>query len=1056
MKRFFWVLFVMSLWGHLLMAQEKAVSGIVVSTEDGLPMIGVAVVDKQTMNGVTTNEKGEFSMTVSPRTKTLHLSYLGYKTKEVTISGRSMKIEMEPDMVAIDEVMVVAYGTGKKSTFTGSASVVKKESLEKIKASNVTQALQGQSSGVQVLNNSGEPGEDATIMIRGIGSMNASSSPLYVVDGTAYDGYLNAINPNDIESMTILKDASATALYGSRAANGVVMITTRKGASEKGQINFRSTWGFSSLAVGLPDQLSPDQLSQLTWRALYNGYLDSGYRDEDSRSYASYYVMGEFGNNPYNIDMPVGTDGKMDPDAKLNYWGDWRNALLKSRLRQEYTIDFSGKNKKADYFISAGYLNDKGVFSIQRFERYSTRANLNYNVNKWLKVGTNISLSHSVREGSASDQTVWLLRTMPTVYPIYEWDSATNAYRLDKNGNRIFDYGNYRTSWSGTNPLADDTYNKSPWTHDDVSNRTYFEITFIPGLKWRTNFSVDFYQYNYDGYVNSEYGFAAGYKGSAYKESDRNLSYTINNLLTYEKSFGDHSLSVLLGQEAYALEYKLLSAEKQGFPFPGVTEIGSAAVMSSMNSYTDKYRLLSWLSRVEYDYKDRYYISGSFRTDGSSRFHPDNRWGQFWSLGGSWRISNEEFMKPYSSWLDNLKLRASYGSLGNNTLGDNRDKDGNYMSQSMFAQTNYVLGRTVVNGLSQTAIANADLTWETTYITNIGVDYGLFGNRFSGSIEYFDKRTKGILIDLPAPMVHGNATVPKQNSAKVSNRGIEFTTSWNDKIGKDFSYNVGFNFTYIKNNVDKFKGGDASYDGARMLKEGLPIWSLYVLEADRIIQTDEDLAIVEQMVANNPDAFTAFGTPQKGDLLYKDVNGRDENGELTGKPDGKIDNDDRVVVGNGQNPNFTFGMNLGFEWKGIDFSMLFQGQAGLKDIFHSNLFRSVVRQGYQINAEVADGRWYEGRTDATYPRFLDYSDTRNEQNSTFWVANKNYLKIRNITLGYTLPAHWTQKAYLERVRIYGSLENFFTFTSWKGYDPEVSGVTYPTMRQAVVGVNVSF
>ena len=505
MKRFFWVLFVMSLWEHLLMAQEKAVSGIVVSTEDGLPMIGVAVVDKQTMNGVTTNEKGEFSMTVSPRTKTLHLSYLGYKTKEVTISGRSMKIEMEPDMVAIDEVMVVAYGTGKKSTFTGSASVVKKESLEKIKASNVTQALQGQSSGVQVLNNSGEPGEDATIMIRGIGSMNASSSPLYVVDGTAYDGYLNAINPNDIESMTILKDASATALYGSRAANGVVMITTRKGASEKGQINFRSTWGFSSLAVGLPDQLSPDQLSQLTWRALYNGYLDSGYRDEDSRSYASYYVMGEFGNNPYNIDMPVGTDGKMDPDAKLNYWGDWRNALLKSRLRQEYTIDFSGKNKKADYFISAGYLNDKGVFSIQRFERYSTRANLNYNVNKWLKVGTNISLSHSVREGSASDQTVWLLRTMPTVYPIYEWDSATNAYRLDKNGNRIFDYGNYRTSWSGTNPLADDTYNKSPWTHDDVSNRTYFEITFIPGLKWRTNFSVDFYQYNYDGYVNSEY-----------------------------------------------------------------------------------------------------------------------------------------------------------------------------------------------------------------------------------------------------------------------------------------------------------------------------------------------------------------------------------------------------------------------------------------------------------------------------------------------------------------------------------------------------------------------
>ena len=724
MKRFFWILFVMSLWGHLLLAQEKTESGIVISTEDGSPMIGVAVVDKQTMNGVTTNEKGEFSMTVSPRTKTLHLSYLGYKTKEVSITGRSMKIEMEPDMVAIDEVMVVAYGTGKKSTFTGSASVVKKESLEKIKASNVTQALQGQSSGVQVLNNSGEPGEDATIMIRGIGSMNASSSPLYVVDGTAYDGYLNAINPNDIESMTILKDASATALYGSRAANGVVMITTRKGSSEKGQINFRSTWGFSSLAVGLPDQLSPDQLSQLTWRALYNGYKDDGrFSEEDSRYYASNYLMGEFGYNPYNVDMPVGTDGKMDPNAKLNYWGDWREALLKSRLRQEYTIDFSGKNKKADYFISAGYLNDKGVFSIQRFERYSTRANLNYNVNKWLKVGTNISLSHSVREGSAGDQTVWLLRTMPTLYPIYEWDGATNAYRLDKNGNRIFDYGNNRTSWSGTNPLADDTYNNAPWTHDDVSNRTYFEITFIPGLKWRTNFSVDFYQYNYDGYVNSEYGYASGYKGSAYKESDRNLSYTLNNLLTYEKSFGDHSLSVLLGQEAYALEYKLLSAEKQGFPFPGVTEIGSAAVMSSMNSYTDKYRLLSWLSRVEYDYKDRYYVSGSFRTDGSSRFHPDNRWGKFWSLGGSWRISNEEFMKPYSSWLDNLKLKASYGAVGNDNLGTY------YAYQGLYAtgMNNYRDPGVMVSRLS-----NKELKWETNLQFNVGLDFAVL-NKLSGS-----------------------------------------------------------------------------------------------------------------------------------------------------------------------------------------------------------------------------------------------------------------------------------------------------------------------------------
>ena len=1033
MKRFFWVLFVMSLWGHLLMAQEKAVSGIVVSTEDGLPMIGVAVVDKQTMNGVTTNEKGEFSMTVSPRTKTLHLSYLGYKTKEVTISGRSMKIEMEPDMVAIDEVMVVAYGTGKKSTFTGSASVVKKESLEKIKASNVTQALQGQSSGVQVLNNSGEPGEDATIMIRGIGSMNASSSPLYVVDGTAYDGYLNAINPNDIESMTILKDASATALYGSRAANGVVMITTRKGASEKGQINFRSTWGFSSLAVGLPDQLSPDQLSQLTWRALYNGYLDSGYRDEDSRSYASYYVMGEFGNNPYNIDMPVGTDGKMDPDAKLNYWGDWRNALLKSRLRQEYTIDFSGKNKKADYFISAGYLNDKGVFSIQRFERYSTRTNLNYNVNKWLKVGTNISLSHSVREGSASDQTVWLLRTMPTVYPIYEWDSATNAYRLDKNGNRIFDYGNYRTSWSGTNPLADDTYNKSPWTHDDVSNRTYFEITFIPGLKWRTNFSVDFYQYNYDGYVNSEYGFAAGYKGSAYKESDRNLSYTINNLLTYEKSFGDHSLSVLLGQEAYALEYKLLSAEKQGFPFPGVTEIGSAAVMSSMNSYTDKYRLLSWLSRVEYDYKDRYYISGSFRTDGSSRFHPDNRWGQFWSLGGSWRISNEEFMKPYSSWLDNLKLKASYGAVGNDNLGTY------YAYQGLYAtgMNNYRDPGVMVSRLS-----NKDLKWETNLQFNVGLDFAVF-NKLSGSVEWFSRKSKDLLFTLPMAPSTGMSGIDR-NIGDVKNQGVEFSLNYAAISNKDFKWTIDLNGTSYKNRITKLPQAEVNA-GVFKWREGESRYNFWGIE----------YAGVNPETGNDQYWKTIYEINDKGEKVVKERVKTENYNEVTSDSQQKYLGD--------AIPKLFGGFTNNFSYKGIDLSFMIYYSIGGK-LYDSDYAQSMYyRRGYSMHPDMLDS-WTPENPNAEFPRLTTYYNYANYMSSytSKFIFNNSFARLRNVTLGYTLPKNFTKKFQVNSLRLFVQGDNLVTIGSAarRGTDPEqsISGTTanrFPVTKSVSFGLQLN-
>ena len=556
---------------QLLYAQDRIVTGVVVSSEDGAPMIGVAVMDKLSMNGVITDIDGKFSISVSTKSKVLQFSYVGYKTKEQAITGRDMKVELTPDVVNLDEVMVVAYGTGKKSSFTGSATVVKKEALEKIKVSNVSQALQGQSSGVQVINNSGEPGADATIMIRGIGSMNASSSPLYVVDGTAYNGYINAINPNDIESMTVLKDASATALYGSRAANGVVMITTKKGASEKGQINFRSTWGFTSLAVDLPRELTPKEFTELAWTGIMNGYLDQGYSASEAAEMASQQLPNELKINPWSMPNPVGVDGKLDPNAKLKFSGDWRDALLKSRLRQEYTIDFSGKTQKADYFVSAGYLNDKGVFSTQEYERFSARGSLNYDVKKWMKVGLNANFSHSKRIMSAGSSTVWFLRTVPSIYPIYVWDEATQSYKTDSEGNKIFDYGDNRMSWTGWNLLADEKYNPSPWYHDDASLRTYFEIKFLPELTWRTNISLDYYLYHYDGYTNSEYGFAAGYGGEAYKSMERAVSYTINNLLTYNKTFGAHTVNVLLGQEAYARDRKSLSASKRVYPYNGLT-----------------------------------------------------------------------------------------------------------------------------------------------------------------------------------------------------------------------------------------------------------------------------------------------------------------------------------------------------------------------------------------------------------------------------------------------------------------------------------------------------
>lgn len=958
----------------------------------------------------------------------LHLSYLGYKTKEVAITGRSLRVEMDPDVVAIDEVMVVAYGTGKKSTFTGSASVVKKESLEKIKASNVTQALQGQSSGVQVLNNSGEPGADATIMIRGIGSMNASSTPLYVVDGTAYDGYLNSINPNDIESMTILKDASATALYGSRAANGVVMITTRKGASEKGQINFRSTWGWSSLAVDLPRQLTADEFSMLTWRSVYNGYKDWGYTEEEASSWATDYLTGNFGCNPYNVDKPVGLDGKMNPEAKLLYNDDWRDALLDSRLRQEYTIDFSGKSKKADYYISGGYLNDKGVFSIQKFERFSTRVNLNYEVNKWLKVGTNINLSHSLREGSAGSSTVWFLRTMPPIYSIYERD-ANGGLVLDKQGNPIYDYGDYRTGWAGWNPIADDVYNKYPWTHDDVSSRTYFELTLLPGLKWRTNLSIDFYQYNYDGYSNSEYGYSAGYKGEASKESDRNFSYTVNNLLTYEKSFGDHSLSVLLGQEAYSLKFKLLSATKRGLPFPGVTEIGSAAVMTAMDSYEDNYRLMSWLSRVEYDFKDRYYVSGSFRTDGSSRFHPDNRWGSFWSLGGSWRISNEEFMKPYSEWLDNLKLKASYGAVGNDNLGTYYAYQGLYST----GMNNYLDPGVMISRLS-----NKNLKWESNMQFNVGVDFALF-NKLSGSFEWFNRKSKDLLFTMPMAPSTGFSGIDR-NVGDVKNYGIEFAVNYVPISTKDFKWTIDLNGTSYKNKITKLPQ-DEMNAGYFKWREGESRYNFWGVEYAGVNpETGNDQYWTNDFVKN----------------------------EQTGKMERQKTEDYNAVSSDKHKqylgdaiPKLFGGFTNSFSYKGIDFSFMIYYSLGGK-LYDGDYSQAMsYRIGYSMHPDMLKS-WTPDNPNAKFPKLSNaYANYLNAYSSKYLYDN-TFARLRNVTLGYTLPKSLTKKFHVNTLRLFVQGDNLLTVGSAakRGTDPEqsVSGTTsnrFPVTKSFSFGLQLN-
>ena len=1021
-----------------LFAQQVSINGTVISGTDNYPVVGASIVEKGTTNGIITDMDGNFTLEVSPNS-VLVVSFIGFKEQQIPVNNqKSLRIKLSEDSQALDEVVVVGYGTQKKVNLSGSVTSVNvSEMAESRPLTNISTALAGTAPGVQITSSNNIPSNngDADIKVRGQGTLN-NSSPLVIIDGV--EGNLNSVSPQDVETVSVLKDAASSAIYGSRAANGVILITTKSGKAGRMKIDYTGYVSFQSL--NKPYDVVTDYAS-------YMEYMNEGMRNSNKPEPFSQNVINLWREKSKD---PNGLNEHGIPNY-LAYPNSDIFDVYETGVSHQHSLSATGGSEKVTYYTSFNYLNNPGILENCGYERFSLRANIDSQVKDWLKIGVNLS--------GYTANTTPVSENINDIYTYGLTGGNPGIAYLDDQNRLGINANNEDDPQNATN----NPYNRLRNVSGNIGintlkTRMYAILTPLKGLTIQGSYTYDYYDkqkdskpnfvpmYNFQ--TNTLYTDGVG-QTSIYNYNEKTYRNFMDAIARYERNYLNNRLStnIMIGasQEQYKRSY--FSATRKDLLDPSLGVIGGAIGESSSTGNVTEWAMRSFFGRINLGWDDKYLLEANLRADGSSRFQKDNRWGYFPSFSAAWRISEENFMKDFT-WLDNLKIRGSYGSLGNNTLGSNRDNDGNYLSQSLYAQTNYVLGRAVAMGLSQTAIANANLSWETTYITNLGVDYNMFSNRLSGSLEFFNKKTDGILIDLPAPMVHGNATIPKQNAAQVTNKGVEFSVNWSDRVGKDFDYNVGFNFTYIKNNVDKFKGDEPSYDGARMLKEGLPIWSLYVREIDRIIQTDADLALVETML-NNPEVegkvVFPYGVPQKGDILYKDLNG-----------DGLVNDDDRTVIGDGRNPTFTYGVNLGFNWKGIDFSTLIQGVAGIKDVYLSNLYKSGVRQGYQMNQEVIDGRWYEGRTDASYPRLLDYSDTRNEQYSDFWVASKAYLKIRNITLGYTLPSQWTKVAYMDRVRVYGSLENFFTFSKWKGYDPEVSGVTYPTMRQAVIGINVTF
>ena len=1007
--------------------ESTTVTGIVLD-DMGEPIIGATIKIKgQDTVGTITSIDGDFTLKGLKKGQTLVISYIGFQTQEVKYNGeKSLKVTLKSDSKSLNEVVVVGYGTQKKVNMSGAvASINMDELTESRPVTNVSQALAGLAAGVNVSSGSNRPGDDnASILVRGQGTLN-SSAPLIIIDGVEQG--INTVNPQDIESVSVLKDAASASIYGSRAANGVILITTKKGKSGKIKVDYNGYVSFQSIRKTLTPVSNYADYMELINEGYYNSNPKSG-----KNQYFSEDKIAEWRN---------GNDPLKYPNT------NWIDETFKPSTSTNHVVSLSGGSDKIRFYGSFGYMNNPGVLENAGMKKYTVRLNMDADVTSWLNIGMQIGGYVSDLEPGAEE-----------IDNIFTYTAATTpgmVFRAPDGRYGALNNSEDSDQCANNNPLI--RLNK--WAGQDRKNnvRPRFTATLKPfkGFSLTGSYSYEFLDrethrkpvfldaYNF---LTDEQTWTNRGKTSI-KYTDSKIERYFNDLVArYDTKMFKNNLAIgaMAGLSNELYRSKNFSATRQDLTDLSMDVINGATGESTSSGSSTEWAMRSFFGRLNLNWQEKYLFEFNLRADGSSRFSKDNRWGYFPSASAAWRIDQEKFMEGVLGGnLSNLNLRLSYGALGNNSVG-------NYDYQSLYTTSgnNYVLGNLMVPGLALAAISNSALTWESTKVFNVGLDFGFFNNHLTGTIDFFNKKTTGILINLPAPGVHGTTALPKQNSAEVTNKGIEFTLGWQDKIG-DFTYGANANFAYITNNVDKFKGkdkGGMSISGANLIWEGHSINSQYLMRVDRILQTDEDMKIVDEMIAKNPNAFKALGKPQKGDFLYKDIDG-----------DGCITLMDKEIVSDGTNPKFTFGLNLNAAYKGFDVSALLQGQLGIKTFWMNDAYNTpTVRYGYQINKEVADGRWYEGRTDAKYPRLIQYQDTRNTKPSDFYLQDRSFLKIRNIQFGYTVPQNLTQMVHVQRVRVYCSLENFFTFTSFKGFDPEVSGMNYPTMKQCTLGLNISF
>lgn len=936
---------------------------------------------------------------------------------------------MKTDASQLDEVVVVGYATQKKADLTGAVSSISSRALSDRPLTNATNALAGLASGLTVTNSGGNtPGyESQSILVRGQGTLN-NSAPLVVIDGMTGIA-LSDINPQDIESISVLKDAASSAIYGSRAANGVILVTTRQGAERAPRITYSGNVSFETVAK---------RLNLVTDYADFMEIQNAGLIANGQAPRFSQGKIDEWRN-----------DAGRNPTVYPNT--DWQDHIYRNpSVVQNHNLSVTGGSKRVRYNLTFGYINNPGMIYYTDYERYQLRSNLDVNIKPWLSVGANIfgyidKNNPSSENAAAGGDVIFGSGAFNTVPGMTLYDRATGLYGGIQNPEEenVSNFNPYRRQWF----YKPEYPTKTKRSVVKLNAR----LTPLKGLTIQGSFAYnywerniehhltdrDLYRFTLDGPVLIREGTVRTYiRRYNYKNTYRSSEITAK----YDFDISRLRTSVFAGMSQEYNKYDTDYYIKYDLVDPSLGAINAGMTNGSITGNYNEWAMRSYFGRINLNWDDRYLIEANLRADGSSKFAPGKRWGYFPSVSAAWRISQEKFMAASSSWLNQLKLRASYGSLGNNATTSY------YMYQSLFATANYILNGNIAGGLAQTVLANPELTWEKTYMTNIGLDFAMFNSRFSGTIDIYNKNTKGILISLPAPLEHGTSTVPNQNAGEVNNKGFEFDLRWNDRIGK-VSYNVGVNMGFVNNKVTRFQGDVSSINGVYKTQEGKPINQLYVITVDRIVRDQSDLDYVQSLVDRNPDYFATYQRPELGDFLYRDANG-----------DGKLDTNDRVEIGHGNVPRITYGANLGASWNNFDFSVLFQGVADYKVYYNNQAFRFVTVMGQSLIKDITDNSWTpENPYNSKYPLLRNNANGKNNIASDAFVHNAAYFRCKNIQLGYTIPRDVTRKFFVENLKVYASIDNLFTITDFPGLDPEVgANVGYPSVRQYSIGLNISF